>query len=174
MHVPENTLRLWCKQIKPQKNNGSFFVHRCDKIVYMIYFKGHVNVTGLKNKLQIMDAISYLQSVPGILSVRLISVDNITCSGQLKSSLYSWDRKFALYLKQFHVGSGYIYKIQYSPQIFPGAFLKSENNGTIVFFATGKFNIVGCKSISAIIKTLKRFILAASKTKNGHSLRKIL
>jgi len=137
------------------KESGSFFVYRLNKFVYCIYFKGHVNITGLKNRGDVESSVKLLTLLPFVKSAFLKSIDNITCSGKLSEENYSWNISFAKYLKKL---SETDINIKFHPQVFPGAFLKFETQeGTIVFFATGKFNIVGCKSFSSILKLLTRF-----------------
>ena len=150
-------LQHFCQKVKPKKKNGSFFVHRHKTFVYCIYYKGHVNVTGIKRKHDLIIALSYLKQIPHVCHVKLLSIDNITCSAKLNSGIYTWSEKFSSYLKRLNKLCNGLYTIQYSPQIFPGAFLKTKLLGTIVFFATGKFNIVGCKSFASVFKSLITF-----------------
>lgn len=138
------------------KDSGSFFVYRKLQFVFCIYYSGHINVTGIQTVQQIGACINIIATLPGIKQFNKITIDNITSTAKLHSSIYKWNRSFTTYLQD--VANHNIFsKIQYSPQTFPGAFLKTKSEGTIVFFASGKFNVVGCKSAHSLITLIARF-----------------
>lgn len=155
----ERMLRWFNKSetAKSTKDCGSFFVYRKNGFVFCIYYTGHVNLTGIKKIECIEEGITILKSIPGILSIKKITVDNITCTGKLHKSVYKWNRSFADYLNDLTIIENFD-KVQYSPQTFPGAFLKKHGIGTVVFFATGKFNVVGCKSCDSLMQLVGLFL----------------
>ena len=168
LFVHPSYLNLFKNNNKISKENGSFFIYRNKSLVYSIYYKGHVNITGIKTKCDIANALTFLSDIPGVKKLYNFKVDNITCSAKLHQSIYSWNQSFTSYLNQLnHLNIFNI--IQYSPQIFPGAFLKSSNTGTIIFFASGKFNVVGCKNIPSILTLIHKFTFGVSNIcRNGH------
>ena len=158
-------LKVLKTNINPKKENGSFFVHRYCGFVFSVYYSGHINVTGLKSFEKIPEVQKIIKSFYGIKKIISTSVDNITCSATINPTIYKWNRPFTSFLRD--IEKEHVFDIiQYSPQTFPGAFLKTKNCGTIVFFATGKFNVVGCKTIKSIKKLLGDFFRSVIRVKN--------
>lgn len=151
-------------KLSVKKENTSFYVFRKNRIVFCIYYKGHVNITGLRTSNEINNCILFLQAIPGVKKIESVKIDNITCSGCLHNSVYKWNQSFSVYLQKLSKTRTFN-KIQYCPQTFPGAFLKTFKGGTIVFFATGKFNVVGCKSYKDINILIQKFICALKQLK---------
>ena len=137
---------------KPITN--SFFLFKLNInnhiIVVTIYYRGHVNITGLKTAKEFEDVISIIKRVPGILSIKSCTIDNITASASLEiGSLYSTKLSFTELISHIqHYPS--IQTIKYSSQKFPGAFIKFRQGGTVILFPSGKYNILGCKKLEDI------------------------
>jgi len=147
------------------KENGSFFVFRLEGFVFSVYYSGHFNVTGLRNTSEIKKVKSVILSqIIGVTKIHKITIDNITCTSKLNKTVYTWEESFVNYLQRLEVQNSFDI-IQYSPQTFPGAFLKTLNTGTIIFFATGKFNIVGCSSEKEIKTLLLKFLRSVKNIK---------
>lgn len=168
--VPDLLIQFKNEHQQECKDSGSFFVYRQKSFVYCIYYNGHVNLTGVHCVTHIRSAVHILGQVPGIQAVIGLTVDNITCTAKLHPSIYEWKKSFAEYLQDIARFECFT-KIQYSPQTFPGAFLKTQAQGTIIFFATGKFNIVGCKTSHDLLLLLTKFTQVvrtlASEETNG-------
>lgn len=156
VHKP-SLLNFKSQNVQKCKDVGSFFVYRQKGFVFSIYYTGHVNVTGIRCMSKLEDGISILKSIPGIQSIKNIILDNITCTGLLPNSMYSCQNGFTEYLNALSALDNFDI-IQYSPQTFPGAFLKKTGLGTIVFFSTGKFNLVGCKSYDILAQLITIFM----------------
>ena len=163
-------LRCFKNSINPKKENGSFFVYRLRGYVFCVYYSGHINVTGIKFIQEIQYIENIINEFYGIKKVIKSTIDNITCTAKISASLYTWNEPFASYLRKIDDISIFDI-IQYSPQTFPGAFLKTTNSGTIIFFATGKINIVGCKSVKTIKQLLKKFFKGIIEIKKNEQLR---
>lgn len=146
------------------KDKGSFFVFREEPFVFCIYYRGHINITGIRSSENITVSLRKLMAVKGVLKVYSVKVDNITCTSKLSSRAYQWTTSFTSYLTKLD-NLQIFDSVQYSPQVFPGAFLKRANYGTVVFFATGKFNIVGCKSKDELLLTIEQFISAINNVR---------
>lgn len=147
---------------RPKTN--SFFLfkllkHQTQKIIFTVYYKGHINVTGIKSYKEIVQIKKVLLLIPGIKQLYNYTVDNITATGNLYHSFFHYP-----FSKVLHtiINNKAIeqYSIKYSPQTFPGAFIKIKNNrGTCVLFPSGKFNILGCQNkeqIDFIVTKIKK------------------
>ena len=151
--------QIFFEKLCVKKENTSFYVFRKGTIVFCVYYKGHVNITGIRTLQQIQNCVDFLSVVPGVKTIQSVQVDNITCSAKLHEHIYTWNQSFRKYLQRLATNKNFL-KIRYCPQTFPGAFLKLTKQGTIVFFATGKFNIVGCKSFTDIQDLVYKFLIA--------------
>lgn len=152
------------------KESPSFFVCRICKLVFIVYYSGHINVTGIRSHDEINQVLNFLLAVPGIKRIESYQIDNITSSGQLSKRVFkSQGVPFAQYLhNDFFVK--YFDAVKYTPQHFPGAFLRIEALGTVVLFSSGKFNIVGCSTPEGILLILYSFIKCVRRVfnKNYH------
>ena len=146
--------------------------------VFIVYYKGHVNVTGLKGNREISSACRLLKKWFKRHNLVGFKVDNFTASSTLTyGSLFEWPRSFLGLLtdiKDKFVGTHLHGITKYSllnihchRQKFPGAFLK-YSVGTVILFASGKFNIVGvkkkqhiremCQDMNAIVSYLQQHV----------------
>lgn len=132
-HSPQTHLK-WC---------GNFIVLK-NLYSYVIFLKnGFVNVTGIINY---EDINKTLHNLCAILHIKKpdceIFIDNTTYSGSTsrKINLIS----FSDYLHEKGI------KYQFNPQFFPGLFTAFQNKGRIVFFSSGKYNILGSKCPSEL------------------------
>jgi len=155
-----NTLREVAKQlVKEKKIFPSFFVYKFSTFTFIIYYTGHINVTGLRLLNDIYLCYTHLVTIPGVSEVHAVKIDNITLSGQVSLKPY----RFIPFIKAQAIKSSFD-KIRFSQEIFPGAQFKLFNKGTLVLFRSGKFNLVGIKNYSdaihlteALIKDLSSF-----------------
>lgn len=127
--------------IKNTDIKPSFFVVRCHRFVFCIYFKGHINITGLCHVREICQCATIIKLIPGIHVITACQVDNITCTGALG---YTIPQFYQLLSFLNSSSQNDFLRIKYSQETFAGAQLKSRT-GTIILFMSGKFNIVGCK-----------------------------
>ena len=127
------------------KQRSNFFVLRC-KFVYIIFYTGHVNITGARDFDQVETAKCELIRIisNSLISINKTVIDNICLSGSLNTSfdlitfadyLRSIDRDFC-----------------FNPRRFPGLSVTSieRESGTFLIFASGKFVLVGVKNESEI------------------------
>lgn len=133
------------KKVKLVRPN--FFVLR-SKWVYVVFFKGHLNLTKLASTHHLGAAMDHFARLFVANTRRSIvitrpRIDNITSSGSLQSnrgvSLFS----LCNYLRRSGI------KYRYNPHKFPGLNLRIGGS-TFVLFNSGKFVLVGTKSISQI------------------------
>lgn len=149
-----------------EKETYSFFTHRKEGLLYTFYFGGHVNVTGIKHKKDIDRLTTYLFDVVNISKIYKITIDNSTVTGKLKRRLFNKNESFTECIRRISNSSDNIFnKITYQRQSFPGVFLKINSVGTVVFFSSGKFNIVGCKNCHNLIYILNQFLQVMSNNK---------
>jgi len=145
--------------------HNNFISMKVEKYSCIIFLKsGHVNISGIKDFADIKEAVCCFNRHFGTdVQEDNIIIDNSTASGQLscKSICLPKLRSNPLCIE------GTI-TVSIRPHYFPSALIrqtckshnhKQSNNiageklSTIILFANGKFNIVGCKSESAIHKT---------------------
>lgn len=100
----------------------------------------HINVTKLNHPSQIYDIYDYLQQIFDLSEIEKLHIDNICLIAKLPKKL-DCNKIF----KKFH----HSYNINFIIQRFPGLFLYTECF-TLVFFASGKVNILGVKNIQDI------------------------
>ena len=73
-----------------------------------------------------------------------MKVDNITSSFNIKKPIL---------FKQLKITNQ---KFNFNPERFSGFFIK-YTEGTAVLFQSGKINIIGCKTVTAITKNMERY-----------------
>lgn len=134
------------------KRHPSFFVYRVHVFVYIIYYSGHINITGIACKKEIHTAIHIAKSIYGVVKLRQCKVDNITSCGDIGVTLH---RFFSLIQNEAESLSNFPI-VRFCQESFPGAQFKQPGMGTVMLFRSGKFNIVGCKSFSTIVKLANR------------------
>ena len=140
-------------RISVTKRKSNFFVLR-DKFVYIIFYTGHVNITGVRSRDTVNEARVYLSVLIKNLDLTLSQsvIDNICLSGSLSRGLNLVS--FSDQLQQDCVS------FCYNPRKFPGLSFPSTNNnsGTTIVFTSGKFIIVGLKHEDAILDAESRLI----------------
>jgi len=144
------------------KQHGNFFVFRPRCFVYIIFPKARfVNITGIKHKSQFVEATKkfvdyfYLKSESPV-----IKIDNITACSRI-NNFCGLDTFEKVLLKNKQK----ILSIKFNSYIFPSIYLKLENKGTLIFFNSGKFNIVGLpcsETIESQIALLSAIIIPQS------------
>lgn len=132
------------------KNSNSFnavtaynnFIVCRDEFSYTIFKKNidnyhHINVTKINHPSQIFEIYDYLITFFELDGVNELKIDNICLLVNIYKKI-NCERIF----KEFH----HLYNMNFIIQRFPGLFLYTENF-TLVFFASGKINILGVKNI---------------------------
>lgn len=145
------------------KFGTSYFIVRYKCLVFSVYYSGHVNVTGLKSISECKKAYHYLKTILVIQSLTHFQVDNITFTSSISVRIITRYSSFTNFLCALEKHEQ-VHSIQYSAQRFPGAFikLKTPTRGTIILFASGKYNIVGCNdllSLSTVNSIINRITL---------------
>ena len=145
-------------------NQSKFFTHRPltnsfflfklyvnnHVVVITVYYRGHINVTGIKSQSELDLITGIVSNIPGIIKIKKVSIDNLTATYTLPSgSFYNHKLPFNQVLSLFQKEDK-ISTVKYSSQKFPGAFIKYKAGGTITLFPSGKINILGCKSESRV------------------------
>ena len=140
-----NTVSKYC---------SSFFVLRWNKFVYCVYYSGHINITGIETENNIAKSINHIVNVCNISETHSFKIDNITYSNTLKRNIFDTYVSFEEFVSEIDVFD-FIISVQYSPQKFPGAFLRTEK-GTIIIFSSNKYTIVGTSSFKELYKCNSR------------------
>lgn len=169
--VSLDSVLLQCenKQIKT-KVYPNFILFE-SKFVYTIFKNkeinsyNHINITKIKNKLELRESLNQLKTYFGITFIKnTLKVDNITGTLNLQKEIVL---KELINYTETYKFDGDIF-ISYNNEKFPGAFLKvkKENKkiGSILVFHSGKVVFVGCKTIYDL-KCLESLILAITFTK---------
>lgn len=128
--------------LRPVKITNNFAVLR-NRYVYTIFTSGFVNVTKINCECKVQLAVTHLEELLQIctgLEDNPAVIDNIQASGNFFR--YVNLLKFKRYVKQITD-----IRVSYNPEHFPGLNLKFGNRGTILIFTSGKYSIVGAKSM---------------------------
>lgn len=123
-----------------------------DKYIFCIFEKKdktvHFNVTKIKSISDIFNFLFFFSQNYFSYNTTLLSlkVDNITSSFNIKKPIL---------FKQLKLTNQ---KFNFNPERFSGFFIK-YTEGTAVLFQSGKINIIGCKTVTAIQKIWKDILM---------------
>jgi TATA-box binding protein (TBP) (component of TFIID and TFIIIB) len=132
-----------------------------NKFYYTIFPSGFINITGIRKKQEIEEAInqiiSHLQLTLADLKLQengsVYCIDNITVTGALNITK-------KLNLAVLHCKTITDCKTSYNNLHFPGLFLHFTGvKGTVLLFSSGKFNIVGLTCSKEIPRLLYKVIV---------------
>ena len=146
-----NTLKQFCQENSSVTvRQPNFFVLR-KTYVYVIFFTGHVNVTGCSS----VEAIGLsrdilLQCLGTRMEIGKITIDNITSSGAINRVKKIRLPELTQKLKRLEI------PFRYNPHRFPGLNFKLKSV-TVIVFNSGKFILVGSKSMSEIEESVRHF-----------------
>lgn len=127
---------------------SNFFVLR-DKFVYIIFYTGHINITGIKAFHEINQSKGEIKAHLN-LDIGEPRIDNITLSGSVKGKVNLFS--FSSILQQNRLDFGF------NPHKFPGLnFRPTSCPGTVVLFSSGKFILVGIKCQANITRVIDEF-----------------
>ncbi len=110
------------------------------KPVYILFYSGHVNCTGVRDSSSIPSSVSLLQQLLNLPEedIGRIRVDNISAVSKVKSPLALWKLKKP---------QGEVIQVCHNPERFAGAHVKLNKGGCCILFENGKVVFVGGKSI---------------------------
>jgi len=120
----------------------SFFVMRIGSYVFICFYKGFINITGVKNENLIPIVINKFCIETNIST--LISpyvIDNISATYKFKSIKPVNLSKLLISIKE----DPRVISVKFCREKFPGAFIKTKN-GTIIWFSSNKVTSVGGKN----------------------------
>lgn len=139
------------KNVQVSKFGTSYFIIRWDRYVFSVYYSGHVNVTGLQRLSDVHKVYHYLKTILIINKLIKFQVDNITYTSSITNSNLKYITSFTSFLQTIEKHEC-VHTIKYSAQRFPGAFLKlkTSSRATVILFASGKYNIVGCNTLKML------------------------
>lgn len=165
-------LRLACsseslKSVKKKKpvfkEHHNFVVWR-NSFVYIVFSQsGAVNVTGIRRYSDISKAVVLFCREFGLRRRHIgrVTVDNVTASGDFGGGV-----NLRLLKKSINCRGSeekqLIRSASYNISYFPACFCKTFTVGTVIVFASGKYNIVGAKC-RADVETVFRAMLALMK-----------
>lgn len=150
---------LSCTSDSVTRKSSNFFVLR-SKYVYIIFFTGHVNITGVRSVNEVANSCIHLKGLlhNKDLEISTPSIDNICSSGSVR------DRVDLYQLAVFLQKNGY--QFCFNPHKFPGlsiAPLENAARGTFTIFSSGKFILVGLKSSYELDSVTKVFFAIIEK-----------
>ena len=153
------------------KNNFAVMRIKNPKATANIFESGKITLNGTKNE---DDLNSVSEKILNILQHNDIGKDfskelkivniSATCNFGIKIDL----KKLSQFLfQEFNKNPNKIeYTVNYEPETFPGLSFRSENSKlTVVFFASGKVNIVGAKNREDISEALDKVYPVVAKYK---------
>ena len=127
------------------KEHHNFIVFRHSYVYIVFSTSGTVNVTGIRFYRDISSAVALFCREFGLRRrhVGAVTVDNLTASGNFGSPVNLRLLKKSINASQ--EGDALISSASYNPSFFPACFCRTYVVGTIIVFASGKYNIVGGK-----------------------------
>ncbi len=119
------------------------------KIVFIVFYSGYVNCTGLKTQEDIPAALALFQEVSGPSNICFgkVKIDNIAATSHLGKKIS---------LTSLKPPRGEVTQVCYNPERFAGAHVKLNKGGCCIVFENGKVVLVGAKSDSYL-----RYMLTA-------------
>jgi Transcription factor TFIID (or TATA-binding protein, TBP) len=127
------------------KLEHNYAVIRPKSHVYSINFSGYVNITKLRTLEAIEPAIDAFCSMVNIPRLPYkYNIDNMTASGRFGSVLPLHR------IREHLLDSNCPARFRYKPSRFCGANLKYFGYGTIIFFQSGAYTVVGAKCVENI------------------------
>jgi TATA-box binding protein (TBP) (component of TFIID and TFIIIB) len=146
VHLNEKANELELKEYNIKRFHN-FFVLR-SQYVYIVFYSGFVNVTGVKAIEEFPISVTNFLNIFDFENSDIIEppkIDNLTASG-----LFNINPMFLSKLANcFHKEDG-IVKVTYKPVFFPSVIVKYITIGTIMIYGSGRYNIVGSKSVDCI------------------------
>lgn len=158
------------------KKCASFAVVRWSgsKAVFCCYYKGHINVTGVKSAHEIIEALEQLTKI-GIKRTHLspIVVDNLSSKpspSHISTKLRASKHRINLYnlvniIHALHLPE--VLSVKYNRQKFPGLFIRTVY-GTILWFNSNAVSCVGSKSASVVVKLHNLIKIICHEVLRGH------
>ena len=152
----ENFNECILPKLSPQRHlgvYGNFFVLK-NKYTYTVFLKNNfVNVTGISNFDELQQVRKHLEKLllPDVYLFSDITVDNLTFSG-LSSYVSKSLRELQTSLRKKKA------QVYFNSLRFPGLFVKFSCKGRIIVFSSGKYVIVGVKTIQEANNIYNLFI----------------
>ena len=139
-------------EIDTKKKQNNFRVIRIDKIVYAVFSSGHVNVTGVQDFDRVCDAIHNFNVKYKIHADKCstaYSVDNSTSTAYYFEEGSNKRINISTFKKTYTINREKV-TISHRPHYFPGVILRRAGKCTAILFSSGRFIIIGAKSIEEI------------------------
>ena len=135
-------------QFPNEKRINNFLVYRQDSFVYVIFPKGHVNVTGIKSYNDISRAVDVIKETVVNFSpsfkITKLNIDNISAHGRITNEIINlWTFIDKARDKTIIIG------IEFDPCTFPALKIYTTL-GTALLFSNGKINLSGCKRLKHV------------------------
>ena len=140
-------------QRKEKVKKHNFFVVK-ERFTYMVYEKrGFINVTKIRNWEELFTVMLAFAESFKIDQTKLgserLKVDNITASGNFKRNVDL--NKLNIYFNKRPSNAPFPKTIyQYGRNRFSGAFVKTRQSGTVIVHKSGKYIIVGSKTVEQV------------------------
>ena len=134
--------------------------------VYIIFFDAlTINCTGIPCYNEIEDAVSLFSEWHGIEKslIHSVKIDNLTCAGQYPNKV-----DFRTLIAKCHRLQKESRRVRFNPEYFPSCIINFKDiGGTVSFFRSGKYSIVGCSSISQAETVAERLYKILDEISHG-------
>ena len=133
---------------KECKKYNNFFVFRLKSFTFSIFEQsGHVNISGLKNFQEISNSIDIFNRFFNTnINTSDIIIDNSTANDRISTHQKINLPKFKTIFDKEKKNSFQEIRLSLFPNFFPAIIIRAPNKPTVLFFASGKFIIIGAKS----------------------------
>ena len=136
--------RLVCKNSVVAKHSN--FITIRDTFTYCIFASGHINITGIPDKLLTGYAVRKCERLLDLKHrKRKVKIDNITATARF---IHRVD------IRRLAVSQRPGFRFSLNLEIFPGLYAK-HTDATVLVFATGKLVVIGAKDYNRILCVLK-------------------
>lgn len=130
------------------KKHRNFIVLRLRYVYIIFQSSGYVNVTKLRNALDVKECLKEFKKVTGLLNVSKFRIHNIHAFGRLEKCLN-------LHLCHQYIGHKARAEdiiVSFNPSLFHGMKIKVKDLGTFILFQSGNYSLLGARSLSKLEK----------------------
>ena len=171
-HFPQ--ARRILQQHHKKKLGGNFFVLQ-RRFIFIIFFGGHINITGVRHFQDIKKAVQELRLILKLNQHTILeyTIDNVCSAGQTPFHLILLQPLCLLlhhHLERWCMYREFVLTVHYQPEKFPSLHIKTKI-GSILLFGTGKFIFVGYKrqaDAQYLLDLLQHVLGRRRKENHGH------
>jgi len=151
-----------CYKLRKQCGNYFTIQDKHSKTTYSIFNSGFVNATGFRNQSSVLPAIEKFNIQFGFnITENEVHTDNITASGTIEA-IPRFD--LSEIKKTIDLDADFKnIKTSLQPRFFPALILRFAELPTVLFFASGRYTIVGSKNLENIKKAFESLCAIISR-----------